>query len=450
MNEHLIDIVDRLASQIAEQEGSDRKRTSDSQAYFLKGIEHLIIQLWKGTQIHEGFEGGINKRAGWYSENSRYRDTNLTFKQTVAAYNGLIKLGLIQETQRSYFNRETLEGSITRFVANDELLSIFSDIKEDPFKAIHPDLSSESIILRNKIDGKKQQIDYLDTPGVKEMRSNLLLINKCLTAHYPDIRIKDDGWLSLQERIMADPNKQPIDLTRRTIVRIFSEGRFDRGGRFYRGWWENVPSEYRKYITINGKRTYEYDYSQLNPHMVYILREKELGSEDAYGRVFDGEHRDLVKEAFNAMVQSATPLLKQPRDIDLNEVDFDWPFLRQAILDAHKPIQDMFFKGHGNYLQYIDSVMVEDIMLKFVKSEFVPVLPVHDSLIVHYGHGDLGELEEDMRRAFHGHFKKDIKVKEEIGLMLPSSFDDREWNDLTFEEQMHWPSEYSHWENRNS
>ena len=368
----------------------------------------------------------------------------------MAAYDGLIKLGLVQETQRGYFNRETLEGSITRFAANDELLAIFSDIKEDPFKAIKPDLFSESIILRGKIDGKKQQIDYLDTPGVNEMRDNLLLINKCLKAHYPDIRIRDDDWRPLQERIMADPKKQPIDLTRRKLVRIFSEGRFDRGGRFYRGWWENVPGEYRKYITIDGKRTNEYDYSQLNPHMVYMLREKELGSEDAYGRVFDGEHRDLVKEAFNAMVQSATPLLKEPRDIDLSEVDFDWPFLRQAILDAHKPIQDMFFKGHGNYLQYIDSVMAEDIMLKFVKSEFVPVLPVHDSFIVHYGHGELGELEEDMRRAFHGHFKKDIKVKEEIGVMLPSSFDGKDWDELSFEEQVYGPPEYSGWENRNS
>jgi hypothetical protein len=450
MNEHLTDIVNKLASQITEQEGRDRKRNGEAQAHFIHGIEHLIIQLWKGTQIHEGFEGGINKRAGWYSENSRYRDPNLTYKQTVAAYDGLIKLGLVQETQRGYFNRETLEGGITRFAANDELLAIFSDIKEDPFKAIKPDLFSESIILRGKIDGKKQQIDYLDTPGVNEMRDNLLLINKCLKAHYPDIRIRDDDWRPLQERIMADPKKQPIDLTRRKLVRIFSEGRFDRGGRFYRGWWENVPGEYRKYITIDGKRTNEYDYSQLNPHMVYMLREKELGIEDAYGRVFDGEHRDLVKEAFNAMIQSSTPLLKAPKDIDLSEVDFDWPFLRQAILDAHKPIQDMFFKGHGNYLQYIDSVMAEDIMLKFVKSEFVPVLPVHDSFIVHYGHGELGELEEDMRRAFHGHFKKDIKVKEEIGVMLPSSFDGKDWDELSFEEQVYAPPEYSGWENRNS
>ena len=204
MNEHLTDIVDRLAAQITEQEGRDRKRNAEAQAHFLHGIEHLIIQLLKGTKIHESFEGGVNKRAGWYSENSRYRDPNLTFKQTVAAYDGLLKLGLVQETHKGYFNRETLEESITRFVAKDELLSIFSDIKEDPFTAIQPNLSSESIILRDKINGKKQQIDYLDTPGVNEMRDNLLLINKCLQAHYPDIRIRDDEWLPLQVNIIVN------------------------------------------------------------------------------------------------------------------------------------------------------------------------------------------------------------------------------------------------------
>ena len=226
-------------------------RDGEAQAHFIQGIEHLIIQLWKGTQIHEGFKGGINKRAGWYSENSRYRDPNLTGEQTVAAYDGLIKLGLVQETQRGYFNRETLEGNVTRFAANNELLSIFSGIKEAPFRAIQPDLSSESIILRDKIDGKEQQIDYPDTSSVNDMRDNLLLINKCLVAHYPDIRIRDDEWLPLQERIMADPKKQPIDLKRRKLVRIFSEGRFDQGGRFYRRWWENLPSEYRNYINID-------------------------------------------------------------------------------------------------------------------------------------------------------------------------------------------------------
>ena len=125
MNKYLEDIVNRIAEQITDLKDGSRSPKKQAYANFLHGVEHLIIQLWKGTQIHEGFEGGINKRAGWYSENSRYRDPNLTYKQTVAAYEGLIKLGLVQETQRGYLNRETLEDKITRFAANDELLSIF-------------------------------------------------------------------------------------------------------------------------------------------------------------------------------------------------------------------------------------------------------------------------------------------------------------------------------------
>ena len=42
--------------------------------------------------------------------------------------------------------------------------------------------------------------------------------------------------------------------------------------------------------------------------------------------------------------------------------------------------------------------------------------------IMHYAYGELGELEEEIRRSFHGHFKKNINLKSEIGVMLPSSF----------------------------
>jgi len=68
----------------------------------------------------------------------------------------------------------------------------------------------------------------------------------------------------------------------------------------------------------------------------------------------------------------------------------------------------------------------------YLSTDYAPVLPVHDSFIMHYGHGESGELEEDMRRAFYGHFKKDIKVKEEIGVMLTSSFDGKDWDELSF------------------
>ena len=183
--------------------------------------------------------------------------------------------------------------------------------------------------------------------------------------------------------------------------------------------------------------------------MVYYLKGEKMGDEDAYGRVFDGEHRKIVKSAFSAMIQSSTPLNLQPKKLDLSEVDLDWPTLRQAILDAHKPIADMFFQGHGNHLQYIDSCIAENMMLNFIRAEDAPVLPVHDSFIMHYAYGELGELEEEMRRAFHGHFKKDINVKSEIGVMLPSSFDGKDSDELTIEQIVHGPPEYSQWESRN-
>ena len=117
-------------------------------------------------------------------------------------------------------------------------------------------------------------------------------------------------------------------------------------------WWQNVPSEYRKYITIDEKRTAEFDFSQLNPHLLYHSNYKELGSEDAYDRVLDGEHRKIVKQAFNAMVQASTPLKSCPDEIDMSGLEMGWAELRDRILKAHKPIADHFFKGVGNHLQF--------------------------------------------------------------------------------------------------
>ena len=44
--------------------------------------------------------------------------------------------------------------------------------------------------------------------------------------------------------------------------------------------------------------------------------------------------------------------------------------------------------------------------------------------------------------------KEDIKVSEEIGVMLASSFDDKEFEDLTVEQIADGPVEYSLWNRR--
>ena len=40
-------------------------------------------------------------------------------------------------------------------------------------------------------------------------------------------------------------------------------------------------------------------------------------------------------------------------------------------------------------------------------------------------------------------------LKGEIGQIRPTSFDGKDWQELTFEERVHGPLEYSGWESRN-
>ena len=438
-----------IASELSSIENRERKRNTEAQRNFEHAIECLLKELWLGTAIHPEYEVGIHRRSNWYSETPQYRDPNLTYKQAIAAYNGMVAADFIRVAKDGYLDRDTGRSDVTKVIATDKLLQVLEGLAGDPFKEVKPDLDAECILLRNRINGQRMLVPYENDENTNEMRKRLTTINTCLAKHWPDLRITNDNFTALQERLRLDNEKSPIDFSKRILTRIFSNGRFDHGGRFYRAWWHNVPSDYRKYITIDGKRSCEYDYSQLNPHMVYFLRGEKMGSEDAYDRVFDGEHRDIVKEAFNAMIQSSTPLSRKPDKLNISEVDFDWPTLRQAILNAHRPIADVFFQGHGNHLQYVDSCIAEQVMLSFITCENAPVLPVHDSFIMHYAYGDLGELEEEMRRAFYGQFRKDINVKSEIGIMLPSSFDGMDGDELTVEQIVHGPPEYSQWENRN-
>lgn len=443
--------IDELTSALADeiQENESRKRRSAStQASFEYAIHKILEECWRGLHISHSYLCGIHKRSNWYSELARYRDPKLTYKQTMAAYDGLIKLGLVVERKGGHFDPETGRGDITKFKPSKKLIRLLEQMVEDPFKSIQPNLDDESIVLRDKIGGIRQVVDYVDTDQTVCMRKNLRRINACLLRHWIDLEITDDAYAELQNALIKDTEKSPIDFSKRTLVRIFSKGSFEQGGRFYRGWWQNVPSELRKHITIDSKRSCEYDYSQLNPHMIYFLAGTELGSEDAYGRVYDGEHREVVKAAFNAMVQASTPLTRKPKDIDLTEFPYSWKELKQAILDAHKPITGWFFHGRGNHLQFIDSCIAENVMLHFVKQD-QPVLPVHDSFIMHYAFGEMGELEEQMRRAFFDYFARDIPIKGEIGQIKKTSFSGRTATDFTIEELAKGPGEFSLWERRN-
>ena len=53
------------------------------------------------------------------------------------------------------------------------------------------------------------------------------------------------------------------------IRRVFNNGRWDKGGRFYGGWWQRCPREHRLNISMDGWRTSEVDYSGLHIVILY-------------------------------------------------------------------------------------------------------------------------------------------------------------------------------------
>ena len=163
----------------------------------------------------------------------------------------------------------------------------------------------------------------------------------------------------------------------------------------------------RAFITIDGKFTDEFDYGRIHPTILYA-DEKIVLEEDAYDIGIEKEHRDIVKQSFNAMVQAETKLTSPPNDVDWKSTGRTWKQLRQLILDKHEPIKDSFFCGMGNKLQFKDSQLAQQIMLRFAKQD-IPVLPVHDSFIIIRG------LYSELVNVMHEEFEKMFGVPINIG-----------------------------------
>ena len=438
------EFINEIAS-IVQSTEQRRERSESDKVSFHYAIEYLLKDLWKASKCIPIRECSIHLGRDHYSKSRRYSDSKLNYKQIKAAFDGLLNARLIEVTKKVYYDRTRMEGSLTRFLPRDELFDKLHNLEGHPAITLKEGLGSEVILLRDRRDGHRELIEYDDTAQSEEYRNNLQNINKCFNRHWADLKIKDTEVSLLTERLQPSADKEPIDLSSRTLVRIFSNGSFKECGRFYRGWWQNVPSEYRKHITLDAKKTAEYDFSQLNPHMIYFAYNKEMGSDDAYDRVLDGEHRDIVKQAFNAMIQAESPLNQKPRYVNLDGLEMDWRDLRQRILDAHKPIQHLFFSGIGNRLQFEDSCIAESVMLWFQKMD-APALPVHDSFIMHHAYG--GELEEAMRRGFYERFNSDIPIKEEILETLPALLYEEQPDNLSVEDILKGEVEYSQWQDR--
>lgn len=292
------------------------------------------------------------------------------------------------------------KGRRTRIIATPKLTALFDQIfpEEIVFFERHP---NEEIIIKksNKYDKGGEILEYDDTEETVRQRESLQQINKVLQSHWYDLWLTDKEFEFLRKRMKRRHEEDTkkhffINYTNRRLQRKYNNNSFEKGGRFYGGWWQSIPKEYRKYIHIDGKSAVEIDYSNMHPFILYSSKGEHLKS-DAYA--IDGiKKRSTGKLAFNLLLNKES--FRKPQKYDPSEWGgLEWRNLKCLVLDHHNAIKECFGTGAGLGLQYIDSQIAEKVLLHFSKSNY-PCLPLHDSFIVHHALED--ELIQVMKEAY--------------------------------------------------
>ena len=230
------ELCKKLTQDVANTIVLGRSWNKAEQFRFDYAVRYLLIDLWKKHHTHPDNHSSMQKNKNFYSALKQYRDPQLTYRMAIHAFDGLQKLDMIYVVQDGYYDRIKMEGSLTRYKATLRLTEMFEELEGHPAITLKPNIDIQTILLRHKVDGRRQIVAYEEDKDTEQWRKNLRKINHCFSKHILDLKIKDTEVVELQERLLLDNEKQPIDRTQKVLVRIFTNNSLKEGGRVYRGW----------------------------------------------------------------------------------------------------------------------------------------------------------------------------------------------------------------------
>ena len=317
-------------------------------------------------------------------------------------------------------------GFLTRIWPTSKLISLFQDAAMGPFQ-IGSAKSRETIILR---DEEKNDLEYDDKPHIKQMRLLVEDYNKLLEKTFVDIPSLEKPRIEIAENKKRERKNKPlfVNITHhdKFVRRIFNNGSFSDGGRFYGGWWQRIDSSHRKQIRLNDLPTVEIDFSSLHAILSYAeagIDYWQTTQKDPYTLVpvrgiNNPEHARTVTKLFFLLSLNASDeisLFKAFRsELDYHRYSYSFTDdvlseLLTAIRIYHPDISSLICTGAGLRLMNVDSRICEYVIADFVKTD-TPILTVHDSFIVPFGEED--RLHALMKEAFNSVTKQTrIKVK---------------------------------------
>ena len=395
---------DQLTNFITPQIKENLKLQRFSKTHYQYHLSRILLNLYQAWSSHPDKCVGISRRKNYYdSLEDMYRNRKLSYTSMTKSLDTLNELGyldLVLLGERDPY----LDTSFTsRYRATKTLTKLFTEYGFNQ-QSIIKDKTAVAVRLRGKKPKRTKKnknprgklISYSPTKQTRLMTKNLKLINEVLENTEINLYLSNREMTALNKQMkskhLEDPNDLPdINFSRKWLYRVFNED-FKRGGRFYGGFWQEIPSMYRSRLTIDHCVTWEIDFDSLHPAMLYLKEgyKKEDYLDPYQLTKFIGQKsydsvkipRKAIKVALNTMLNTKSYKealgsvessgLKPPKKYN------DWKGVLKAIEQYHEPIAHHFYKAVGNELQAVDSQIVEMVLLELIKENTI-ALPVHDS-----------------------------------------------------------------------
>lgn len=280
-------------------------------------------------------------------------------------------LDLMKSRTKGIASSITAHESLVRFVSDQKLTA--ADLERKAGRQI--------IVLRNvetsfwNESRRYTEFEYADTAETQRMRREMATINARLAR--PRIQVID---------------KPPgLDLSQREMRRCFITGehgeeRFDRGGRLWGGFWQNIAKERRHHLHIDAQRLADIDFVSMHVRLAYLRAGLTPPDEDLYAGILpealEARYRPAIKVCVSAMLSIEKSFSRRPRGLSEPFPD-GWSAkdFRGAILHRHAPIVHIFETGVGGFLMRTESDILVDALLAMDKED-IAALPMHDGLMV--------------------------------------------------------------------
>lgn len=355
---------------------------------YRKIVEVIAINLSRAVIL--GLSSGvrISRELARYNKKSRYRPDAFDAK-TLTVLDELETIKLLSQVtgeqwqkhpfqageviKRDYKQTEITPTSVLKATMEELSVSSLDDFEEAT--------EQQEVVLLKKGDSSALMEYPDDDERANKFRRQMQVINQALA----------NAGSFLAPEV---PPSLKIDQRRRFLVRRFTYGSFEKGGRLWGGFWQEIKRIQRPhFLRIKGESTAECDFNSIVVRLAYAYASKERGElpiipkGDLYTIPgLSPESRDGVKKLFSALLFDEHKNRDRfPKHVAEKFSECDqrkgFAFVLRQIKAYHPSLVSLFGTGIGHKLQFLESQLLVNVLLHLNKKGIV-ALPIHDCVII--------------------------------------------------------------------